>query len=570
MKRIKGLKLIQKLMLSAIVGVICIAAVGLFSLTNMSKTTNSMENVNEQEYIPTRWVSDAVQFNQKLTASILELMLIDDLEEKKKLNANINEGIESVLENFSKFEAMDIPQEERDLITDFYDAIAKLEGKQEQVIQLALENKNEEAMALYIEHVKEPREDLIQSLTKINDLKVSKVTNIIDETVDDGRKMTNQIIIASIIAALLLIGGMLVIARAITAPIKKLVEHLEIAKKGNLSVRSDYSSKCEIGSLSSAFNETMDNLTVILEKTKETSVQVNDLSNELSQNVEESTASIESVVTSIQEIAVSSEDTQKSIAKNADALNNVRDEIQNIDRQLNSILEISEKSYRHSEEGSVVISESVQQMEEITKSVELSNEQVHTLVSKTSQINEVLNTITGIADQTNLLALNASIEAARAGEHGKGFAVVADEVRKLAEQSLEATKSIATIITEIQMDGKNTVNIMDKVTEETHEGLKRSEITADKFNDIMEDTKEMAPKMREVTTALENMIAEFNIVDSGTSEILKKASVNVSAAEEVKIAAQQQAASMEEINASTNNVANQSNELMESVSHFKF
>ena len=557
-------------MLNALIGVICIALVGTYSLINMSTTTNSMENINEQEYIPTRWVSDAVQFNQKLTASLLELMLIEDLNEKNEINANINHGIESVLENFAKFEAMDIPQEERDLITDFYDAVAKLEGKQEEVIQLALENKNEEAMKLYIEHVKQPREDLIQALTKINDLKVTKVTNIIDETVNDGRKMTTQIIIASIIAALLLVGGILIIARAITTPIRKLAEKLDIAKNGDLSVRSDYSSKCEIGSLSSAFNETMNNLTGILEQTKATSVQVNDLSNELSQNVEESTASIESVVTAIQEIALSSEDTQKSISKNANALNNVREEIQNIDRQLNSVLQLSEKSYHHSEEGSVVMNESVQQMKEITNSVELSNEQVLKLVSKTSQINEVLNTITGIADQTNLLALNASIEAARAGEHGKGFAVVADEVRKLAEQSLDSTKSIATIVNEIQVDGKNTVDIMGKVTKETQEGLKRSEITAEKFNDIMEVTTEVTPKIREVTTALENMINEFNVVDSGTDEILNKASLNVSAAEEVKIAAQQQAATMEEINASTNRVANQSNELMESVSHFRF
>ena len=57
------------------------------------------------------------------------------------------------------------------------------------------------------------------------------------------------------------------------------------------------------------------------------------------------------------------------------------------------------------------------------------------LQKDTVNINNLVETVRGIADQTNLLALNASIEAARAGEHGRGFAVVAEEVRKLAEQS---------------------------------------------------------------------------------------------------------------------------------------
>lgn len=63
---------------------------------------------------------------------------------------------------------------------------------------------------------------------------------------------------------------------------------------------------------------------------------------------------------------------------------------------------------------------------------------------------EVIGFINKVSQQTNLLGLNAAIEAARAGEQGKGFAVVANEVRKLADDSVEATKKIQMILSNIE------------------------------------------------------------------------------------------------------------------------
>ncbi|RAI04240.1 hypothetical protein DLJ53_07290 [Acuticoccus sediminis] len=75
----------------------------------------------------------------------------------------------------------------------------------------------------------------------------------------------------------------------------------------------------------------------------------------------------------------------------------------------------------------------------VANAVELS----HRLCSDSEQINDVVETIAGIAHQTNLLALNATIEAARAGEIGKGFAVVAQEVKNLAMQTAKATDEVS-------------------------------------------------------------------------------------------------------------------------------
>lgn len=72
------------------------------------------------------------------------------------------------------------------------------------------------------------------------------------------------------------------------------------------------------------------------------------------------------------------------------------------------------------------------------------------LSTAASNIGSIADTIKRISDQTNLLALNATIEAARVGEAGRGFAVVAKEVGKLAGESKESIEVIRKAVTDVQ------------------------------------------------------------------------------------------------------------------------
>ncbi|CAK0762459.1 methyl-accepting chemotaxis protein [uncultured Gammaproteobacteria bacterium] len=83
---------------------------------------------------------------------------------------------------------------------------------------------------------------------------------------------------------------------------------------------------------------------------------------------------------------------------------------------------------------------------------------VQSLAQASEKIGQVVGLITNIASQTNLLALNATIEAARAGEAGKGFAVVANEVKALANQTARATEEITREIDGIKTATYQSVN----------------------------------------------------------------------------------------------------------------
>jgi methyl-accepting chemotaxis protein len=126
---------------------------------------------------------------------------------------------------------------------------------------------------------------------------------------------------------------------------------------------------------------------------------------------------------------------------------------------------------------------------------------VQELGVSSDQIGEIIGVIDEIADQTNLLALNAAIEAARAGEQGRGFAVVADEVRKLAERTTKATKEIATMIKNIQVETRSAVEAMQAGTKQVEEGVESTTQAGTSLKEIIQVSEQVGEMITHIATA---------------------------------------------------------------------
>lgn len=169
--------------------------------------------------------------------------------------------------------------------------------------------------------------------------------------------------------------------------------------------------------------------------------------------------------------------------------------------------------------GSEDVGAAIAGMEVLSRQVKQIAVSMQRLGEDSQRIGGIVEIIDAISDQTNLLALNAAIESAGAGEHGKRFAVVAKEVRRLAERTVDATRQIRELITEIQ----NATNATIVVTEEGSKAVDSASTLVDKvdrsFAQLMgvvdstaQAAKEITLSTRQQTSACQQIAETMNEV----------------------------------------------------------
>ncbi|SOC25707.1 methyl-accepting chemotaxis protein [Ureibacillus xyleni] len=441
----------------------------------------------------------------------------------------------------------------------------------EEVAMLAVE-KGESSKArtlLFGSKYKAGEEKVGETLNKFN----SELEQWIQSEVDAKNKELNvsqMILFASIIFLMISSFSSLLLIRQKLRPLDKLTSTATQIADGDLRFEEvDVKVKDEIGVLTESFNQMAKNLKDILQQVSLYSEQVASSAEELMASAEQTSSATNQVVIAIQDVARNVEIQDQNTDESARAIAEITQGVQSIAESSSQVAESVQETTSQANLGNTNVQKVIEQMNFIYKTSRDTKLVMNELESKSNEIGNIIELITGIADQTNLLALNAAIESARAGEHGKGFAVVADEVRKLAEQSRESANRISNIIQIMQAETLKAAEMTVKGNEEISNGLKLTEETSETFKQILNSIAHVNSQTQELSAISEEMSASAQQVNASIDEVSILAKTTAGSANEIASASEEQLATLEEVTSSSTSLANMAEELREIVRKFK-
>ncbi|MEK5430815.1 methyl-accepting chemotaxis protein [Lysinibacillus sp. FSL R7-0073] len=370
----------------------------------------------------------------------------------------------------------------------------------------------------------------------------------------------------------ILIGGIVIFlfARHLAIPVQMVTDRVEkIANQHLTFTYLNVKNKDELGILATGINTMTTNLRGMIETVSNSAEHVAATSEQLTASSEQTSTASDEITKAIQQISTGQEKQLLGMKEANHSVTEISSSLTAITENIKELNDLSIETSKVSLSGNEVITQSVEQMNQINKQNIMTNEAMLLLESKSQEIGEIINVITSIAVQTNLLALNAAIEAARAGEQGKGFAVVADEVRKLAEESGNAANNISTLIGEIQLHTQNTVQIVNEGQSVVETGIRYVANAGKTFDVIAADVDMINNKLSSVSTEIQEINAN---TENLVNEILKTQDVtdqSSSYTQQVVAAAEEQSATMIEMTFASRSLAEMSQELQNLVSNFK-
>ena len=567
-----NLQVKQKLTLLIAVFVFAIIGVSVANNLELKKSSSRMDQLYTTNVKQIQLAyKDKVLLHQTVE-TIYALIISTEDSETQRLKTDLAEIRKELDENIATYEQLPLTAAQVSDINALKDSVQKYRAVNNRIIDLATQNKNQEAYALS----KKEAAPLLKNILVAGD----KIANDSDQGAAEMNEFGKTEIVKSVwtssiitlIAILLGLSIGILTVKQIGNRLKMTVNFLTHLADGNFSNNISEKSmldRSEFGILSQSVDKMTRNIRKLIQQILAAAEQMASSSQQLTASAEQSSQAATQVAESTTHVADSSTKQLKLIEHTASVVSEMIQGINTVTKNIQTVNDSGKRTSDTALEGTKAIKTTIEQMARIGEKTENAAEVIHALSQYSKEIDKIVGIISSIADQTNLLALNAAIEAARAGDAGRGFSVVAEEVRKLAEQSAQSTKEIVDLIKNVQINTEKAVSYMNENKKEVQSGEDFANSAGEKFNNIFTMITEIGNGIEEITASTTQLDAGTKRVVESSNNIDKESRKAASETQTISAATEEQSASMEEIASASTHLAKMAEDLQSIVRKFK-
>jgi methyl-accepting chemotaxis protein len=443
---------------------------GGFALLQMSSMREESAEV-DQEWMPSVLaLGNLSESALRLRTITLRLLLIREPQALKDNEARAEQLKRDMHEAEARYEAMIDDGEETRLYQTFETAQEAYLQQQVRVVELARQNKLDEALVVVSGEMNAQADAMAKALRALSEYNTKGATAAAASASATFYSARSWMIITMVLAAIGTVVLALLLTRSIVNPLNRALRVAETVAEGDLTERIQVDGSDEPARLLGALHRMQQNLRTTIQNIADSSNQLASASEELSAVTEDSTRGLHQQNDEIEQAAT--------------AVNEMTTAVEEVARNAVITSEASRESDRTTQRGREQVQQTVNSISSLADDVTTSADQVLQLADKVRDISQVLDVIRSIAEQTNLLALNAAIEAARAGEAGRGFAVVADEVRALAHRTQQSTQEIEQMVGGIRHGTDQAVSAMQNSNERARSTLEVAKAAGGALDEI--------------------------------------------------------------------------------------
>lgn len=533
-KKFVNFKIGKKLSVSFAMVIICFVICLIISIFGLYTSGSKMSYFYSTPYQNHVTAVECSVDIQNIIKNLLLLSTTEDKAEGEKIKAEIEQ---LVINENEKLDFLNKNSAAKDLLEQINTNMLAMKDARLKVTELALNNQNTEAIALFKTDYLPIAEEIVTLFVELGDYAENNANNSYNAVNTTKIVVYILVVVVGILAIVIAVFIAKYLTTVLTKPIYELEEAAKNLSEGNLDVNIEYSSEDELGSLAQNISSMIELIKTIIPDIEQVLGLMAEGNFDIQSTCYESyVGSFAPILTAMRNINVTLSTALKGIKEISEEVNsgagNMAQGAQNLAEgatdQASSVEELTatiEYLADTSDKNAVSAEEAVEDAKEVSNKADRSKNSMENMVSSMENISKlsmrieaIINAIDEIASQTNLLALNASIEAARAGEAGKGFAVVAGEIGKLASESADAANNTRELIQNTVSEVENGNDMVKQTSDAINDVLESINFIIQSVTSLMESSKMQSTSMGEVRTAVEQISAVIQSTSATAEE----------------------------------------------------